>query len=157
MEFIHAPKEPGCFLCRIGREEGKDGENLVIWRGKSCYLVLNRYPYTGGHLMVVPYRHGTDVRGVTEGEWGEMLEGARLAEAALEAVMRPQGFNLGINQGGAAGAGAKEHLHLHVVPRWEGDSNFMPVLGRARVVPQALETTAAELRAAIRRLSAGAG
>lgn len=83
-----------------------------------------------------------------------MLEGARLAEGALEAVMHPQGYNLGINQGGAAGAGAKEHLHLHVVPRWEGDSNFLPVLGGARVVPQALETTAAELRRALAAMGA---
>lgn len=154
MEFIHAPKEPGCFLCRIGKDPDKDVENLVVWRGTHCYLVLNRYPYTGGHLMVVPYRHGTDVRGVSAEEWAEMLEGARLAEASLEAVMHPQGYNLGINQGGAAGAGAKEHLHLHVVPRWEGDSNFLPVLGGARVVPQALETTAAELRKALSAMGA---
>lgn len=152
MEFIHAPKEQGCFLCRIGRDRDKDAENLVVWRGKLCYLVLNRYPYTGGHLMVVPFRHGLDIRGVDSAEWLEMLRGARLAEAALEDVMHPQGYNIGINQGGAAGAGAKEHLHLHVVPRWEGDSNFLPVLGGARVVPQALETTAAALREAVARL-----
>ena len=157
MEFIHAPKEQGCFLCRIGRDQDKDEENLVIWRGKWCYLVLNRYPYTGGHLMVVPYRHGMDVRGVESEEWREMLEGAKLGEASLEAVMHPHGFNLGINQGGAAGAGAKEHLHLHIVPRWEGDSNFLPVLGGARVVPQALETTAAALREAIAKLGAKNG
>ena len=154
MEYIGAPKEAGCFLCRIGEERERDVGNLVLWRGNKTFLVMNRYPYNGGHVMAVPYRHVASVPELDGEEWGEVLTGIRRAEAALTAVMRPQGFNIGVNQGGAAGAGAKDHAHVHVVPRWEGDANFLPVLGSVRVVPQALETTAAALRKALRELGA---
>ena len=140
MEFIRAPKEEGCFLCRILREgPEKDPENLVICRGKTCLLLLNRYPYNSGHLMVAPFRHVGTLGGLSVGERGEMMDLACLAERLLLQVARPQGFNMGINQGAAAGAGLRDHLHFHVVPRWEGDTNFMPVLGSVRVMPQALE------------------
>lgn len=154
MEYIGAPKEEGCFLCRIGGESARDVENLVLWRGAKTYLVMNRYPYNGGHVMAVPYRHVASVPELDGEEWGEMLTAIRWSEAALTEAMRPQGFNIGVNQGGAAGAGAKDHAHVHVVPRWEGDANFLPVLGSVRVVPQALEKTAAVLRAALRKLGA---
>lgn len=149
MEFIRAPKEAGCFLCRIIRDgPGKDDENLVIHRGGTCLLMMNRYPYNGGHLMVAPYRHEGSLEALGAEERREMLDLACLAERLLARVARPDGFNLGINQGAAAGAGARDHLHLHVVPRWEGDTNFMPVLGSVRVMPQALEEMHAALRAA---------
>jgi len=152
MEFIRGPKEEGCFLCRIIREgPAGDAGNLVVCRGKACLLLMNRYPYNGGHLMVAPYRHAGRLESLTADERNEMMELTCLAERLLERVMKPQGFNMGINQGAAAGAGLKDHLHMHVVPRWEGDTNFMPVLGSVRVVPQALEEMHAALVAELGR------
>ena len=152
MEFIRGPKEEGCFLCRIHREgPAKDAANLVVCRGKSCFLLMNRYPYNGGHLMVAPYRHVGRLETLTVEERSEIMELTCLAERLLEQVARPQGFNVGINQGAAAGAGLKDHLHVHVVPRWEGDTNFMPVLGSVRVMPQALEEMFAALVAELAR------
>ena len=153
MEFIRAPKEEGCFLCRILREgPGKDAENLVIRRGKTCLLLMNRYPYSSGHLMVAPLRHVGTLGELSQEERGELMDLACLGERLLQRTIHPQGFNMGINQGAAAGAGLKDHLHWHVVPRWEGDTNFMPVLGSVRVMPQALEEMHALLVA-----SAGGG
>ncbi len=150
MEFIRAPKEAECFMCRILREgPSKDAENLVIRRGATCLLLMNRYPYTSGHLLVAPFRHEGRLDVLRPEELGEMMELASLGTRLLERVAQPQGFNLGINQGAAAGAGLKDHLHLHVVPRWEGDTNFMPVLGAVRVMPQALEEMRAALVAAL--------
>jgi len=147
MEFIRAPKEEGCFLCRIIRDgPAQDTENLVLHRGKTCLLLMNRYPYNVGHLMVTPLRHVATLCVLTPEELSEMMQLACLSERVLDRVAHPQGFNLGINQGAAAGAGLKDHLHLHVVPRWQGDTNFMPVLGGTRVMPQALEEMAARLR-----------
>ena len=152
MDFIRAPKEKGCFLCRIARaDRSKDGENLVICRGRHCILLLNRYPYTGGHLMVAPRRHIGTLSMLTPVEMREMMELTCLGERLLTRVAQPQGFNIGINQGAAAGAGLKDHLHMHLVPRWEGDTNFMPVLGHVRVMPQALEEMHAALRKELAR------
>ena len=150
MEFIRAPKEAECFLCRIVREGAeKDAENLVVCRGKKAFLVMNRYPYNGGHLMAAPYRHVGTLGELTPEEQVELMSLACEGERVLTAVMRPHGFNIGINQGSAAGAGLKDHLHLHIVPRWEGDTNFMPVLGGVRVMPAALENLRAELVAVL--------
>ena len=150
MEFIHAPKEDGCFLCRILREgPEKDAENLVIHRGGHGLLLMNRFPYNGGHLLVAPLRHEGALDALSAAERLEMMDLACLAERLLVRVSRPDGFNVGINQGAAAGAGLKDHLHMHVVPRWEGDTNFMPVLGSVRVMPQALEEMHAALLAAL--------
>jgi ATP adenylyltransferase len=158
MEFIRGPKEEGCFLCRIVREgPAKDAENLVVCRRSACILLLNRYPYNGGHLMVAPRRHVGTLGALSSEELREMMDLTCLAERLLERVARPQGFNMGLNQGVAAGAGLKDHLHLHVVPRWEGDTNFMPVLGRVRVMPQALEEMHAALLAELALERAGAG
>lgn len=157
MEFIRAPKEEDCFLCRILREgPEKDAENLVIRRGKTGLLLMNRYPYNGGHLMVAPHRHIGTLGALSPEELREMMEMACLGERLLDRVVQPQGYNLGINQGPAAGAGLKDHLHLHIVPRWEGDTNFMPVLGRVRVMPQALHEMHAALRDELAREPAGA-
>ena len=157
MEFIRRPKEKGCFLCRIiGEGAEKDAENLVIRRGGSCMLLMNRYPYNGGHMMAVPLRHVGTLGALTAEETREMMELTCLAERLLERVVRPQGFNIGLNQGAAAGAGLKDHVHMHIVPRWEGDTNFMPVLGGVRVMPQALEELRAELAAELVREGAGA-
>lgn len=150
MEFFRAPPEPGCFLCRIIREGARaDARNLVIQRGRTCLLLLNRYPYGNGHLMVVPRRHIGRLGALTAAERTELLDLAGLGQRLLGRVARPHGFNLGINEGIAAGAGLQDHLHLHVVPRWAGDTNFMPLLGQVRVIPQALTELWRALRAAL--------
>jgi ATP adenylyltransferase len=110
---------------------------------------LNKYPYTGGHLMVVPYKQASDLDGLTEEEMSDLMKLTRRCQQALKQVMKPEGFNIGINLGKCAGAGILEHLHIHIVPRWNGDTNFMPVVASTTVVPQALNALAAELRAAL--------
>jgi ATP adenylyltransferase len=134
------PKEKDCLLCRISREK-KDRENLVLWRGQNCLVMLNLYPYNSGHLMVVPYRHEKDLGALDESEIGEMMKLAQRGIEVLRGAMNPQGFNLGINLGDIAGAGVEDHVHLHVVPRWKGDTNFMPVSAATKVISQALEET----------------
>ena len=124
-----------------------DVANLVIVRDRTCYALLNRYPYNGGHLMVVPYKEVCDLHGLTDEEMADLWKLARRCITALKAIMRPDGFNVGINLGKVAGAGIEEHLHIHIVPRWNGDTNFMPVIADTGVVPQALAETAAKLRA----------
>jgi ATP adenylyltransferase len=147
LEYIQgADEQEGCFLCRA--RDGDDETGLVVHRGKRAFVVLNKYPYAAGHLMVAPNRH--------EGEFGELdadeaLEVHRLAAAGLAALAetaRPQGFNLGWNLGRVAGAGLVDHVHLHVVPRWAGDTNFMPVLADVKVLPEHLAETRRKLAAA---------
>jgi ATP adenylyltransferase len=148
IEYILAPKSErteGLFA-RIA-QSSDDVANLVIVRDRSCFALLNRYPYTGGHLMVVPYREVADLNGLTDDELADVWKLVRRCTNALTAVMKPQGFNLGINLGTVAGAGIAEHLHVHVVPRWNGDTNFMPVIANNAVVPDALADIAAKLRA----------
>ena len=140
IEYIRSKKKGDCFLCRIYTEKN-DRENLLIFRGKTCAAMMNRYPYNGGHLMIVPYRHIASLDGLTPEENLEMAALTARAVAVLRDVMAPQGFNIGINLGEAAGAGLKDHLHQHIVPRWVGDTNFMPVLGGSHVVPEALTAT----------------
>ncbi|HYG23798.1 MAG TPA: HIT domain-containing protein [Verrucomicrobiae bacterium] len=132
-------------------QSNDDDSNYVIARDRTCFALLNKYPYTGGHLMVVPYRQTPDLNGLTGQEMADMMQLTRRCQNALTQVMHPQGFNIGINQGKCAGAGILEHLHIHVVPRWNGDTNFMPVLGCTTVVPEALSEVAAKLRDALRR------
>ena len=140
IEYIRDEKENGCFLCRM-LTENKDRENLILFRGKTCAVVMNRYPYTSGHLMVCPVRHVADLAELTEEEDREMSKLTRRAIAALRALMNPEGFNVGMNLGTAAGAGLKDHLHRHIVPRWVGDTNFMAVTADCHVVPEALIQT----------------
>jgi ATP adenylyltransferase len=140
IEYIRQEKEDSCFLCRIFAET-KDRENLLLYRGKTCAILMNRYPYNSGHLLVAPYRHIAELDGFTADEVAEMAALSTRAVAALREVMAPQGFNIGYNLGEAAGAGLKDHLHQHIVPRWVGDTNFMPVLGGPRVMPEALAAT----------------
>jgi len=116
-----------------------DAAHLVVARRKHTFIIMNRYPYAVGHLMVVPYRKVADLDGLTEGEKVELWESAALSQRILREAVKAQGFNVGLNLGKCAGASAVEHLHLHVVPRWDGDHNFMPVLADTRVLPEALE------------------
>lgn len=150
IEYILAPKprlEESLFT-QIG-QSNDDVANLVIVRDRTCYALLNRYPYNGGHLMVVPYKQSADLNGLSEMELTDLWNLVRRCVNALTQVMKPDGFNIGINLGKVAGAGITDHIHVHVVPRWNGDTNFMPVLGQTSVVPQALAELAAQLRAAL--------
>jgi ATP adenylyltransferase len=149
IEYILAPKRelPESLFTRIG-QSNDDEANYVIARERTCYALLNTYPYTGGHLMVVPYKQAQDLDDLTEEEMTELMKLTRRCKNALTMVMKPEGFNIGLNLGKVAGAGIHEHLHIHVVPRWSGDTNFMPVLANTTVVPQALNELAVRLRKA---------
>ncbi|NNJ70549.1 MAG: HIT domain-containing protein [Kiritimatiellales bacterium] len=137
IEYILSNKEGGCFLCSMLKERN-DRDNLILKRGKSCFVLMNRYPYTGGHLMVAPYRHLEHLKDMTPEERVELTDLSIEAVEILKAELNPDGLNLGYNLGEAAGAGLKDHIHQHIVPRWTGDTNFMPVLSDTRVMPQAL-------------------
>jgi ATP adenylyltransferase len=147
IEYILSPKpelKEGLFT-RIA-QSSDDVENLVIVRDRTCFALLNRFPYVGGHLMTVPYKEVADLHGLTDEELADLWKLTRRCLAALTAVMKPDGFNVGINLGKVAGAGIAEHLHIHVVPRWNGDTNFMPVLANTTVLPEALANIAGKLR-----------
>lgn len=137
---------PGCIFCSKARENN-DVDNLIVHRADHCFVILNLYPYTSGHVMVVPYVHTGDVTTLPAEVATNIFTTAQAAVTALSDIMHPMGFNLGLNQGEAAGAGIADHVHLHVVPRWTGDTNFMPVLADAKVMPELLPATAAKLRA----------
>jgi ATP adenylyltransferase len=150
IDYILAPKPvlDESLFTRIA-QSNDDEANYVVARERTCYALLNRYPYNGGHLMVVPYKQTADLAGLTEQELTDLMLLTRRCQAALKEVMRPEGFNIGINLGKCAGAGIVEHLHIHIVPRWNGDTNFMPVIAGVGVLPQALAEIAAKLRAAL--------
>ncbi|NUS17875.1 MAG: HIT domain-containing protein [Streptomyces sp.] len=146
MAYIQGENKPtgpgagdGCPFCAIPAESDEDG--LVIKRGEHVYAVLNLYPYNSGHLMVVPYRHVADYTELDPAETMELAELTKRAMAALRTASGAHGFNIGMNQGAVAGAGIAAHLHQHVVPRWGGDVNFMPVVGHTKVLPQLLADT----------------
>ncbi|MDA8267257.1 MAG: HIT domain-containing protein [Actinomycetota bacterium] len=128
----------GCVFCRLAASGEPSEENGVVWRGKTVYVVLNAYPYASGHLLVMPLRHLGDLGDLTDEESAELWAATRTAAAALTAAYGPDGLNLGANLGRAAGAGIPAHLHLHVLPRWGGDTNFMTSVGGVRVMPEAL-------------------
>ncbi|MDB6112338.1 MAG: hypothetical protein JWR69_4088 [Pedosphaera sp.] len=126
----------------------EDEANYVVARDRTCYAILNTHPYTGGHLMVIPYKQIPDLHGLTDEELSDLMKLVRRCQDALTKVMKPDGFNIGMNLGRAAGAGIEQHLHIHVVPRWTGDTNFMPVIANTTVLPEALTELAAKLRTA---------
>jgi ATP adenylyltransferase len=134
-------KEDGCVFCRIASELSEDAQNFVLGRARENYLVLNRFPYTTGHLMVVPYAHTQDLGSLSESALCEAVLLARRVEGVLRELYRPGGFNIGWNLGQCAGAGVAQHVHLHIVPRWAGDANFMTTIGETRVMPESLEET----------------
>ena len=144
MEYIAqaAERVPGCIFCAKPCEEAScDRRNYIVYRGERCFIILNAFPYNSGHLMVIPYQHTADLALLAPETLLEMMRLAAQAVAALKRVMCPDGFNLGMNLGHAGGAGIAEHLHLHIVPRWVGDTNFMTTVGEARVLPESLERT----------------
>ena len=145
---------PDCIFC--DPSAGRDVD-LVVLRGRAAYVILNLYPYNNGHLMVVPNRHLATLEALTADEQVELMRLARLSEMALHEAYRPQGINVGINLGKAAGAGIENHLHIHLVPRWSGDTNFMTAVGQTRVLPEDLAATVARLRPIFERLHAAPG
>jgi ATP adenylyltransferase len=147
-------KEPGSLFTRAWRSK-EDEANHVVWRGRHCFVIMNRYPYNSGHLMVVPVRQVSDLRQLRPAEMTEIMRTVQRSLDALEAVMGPHGYNFGANLGRVSGAGIDDHVHFHVVPRWNGDTNFLPVLGDTKVISEDLTDTARKLRQEFRRRKKG--
>lgn len=152
MEYIESTdKEDGCVFCNA--QAMPDGtENLIAYRGERAYVILNRYPYTSGHLMVNPFSHVSSLEELDAETRAEMMELSSQCTTVLKNIYKPQGFNMGINMGEAAGAGVPGHVHIHIVPRWKGDTNFMSAVGGTRVLPEALEVTFERVRNEFKRI-----
>jgi len=148
MEQARVGKQPDCIFCHM-LAQNRDEENLIVYRAKKTFAVLNRFPYTSGHVMIVPYLHIADLNSAEPGTFPEMMELAQRVETTFKNAYTPDGMNLGMNLGKAAGAGVAGHLHLHMLPRWFGDSNFMTVIGETRIEPEELKTTYAKLHKAL--------
>ncbi|MBI5657801.1 MAG: HIT domain-containing protein [Geobacter sp.] len=154
MGYITADKVEGCIFC-VGDDAETDRERLIIHRSQHTFVMLNLYPYTNGHLLAVPFRHTAELDHLTDPEMLDFMKTVRLCRAVLAAASTPQGYNLGMNLGKAGGAGVDEHLHMHVVPRWNGDTNYMSVVAEVRVVPEALLATYDRLRPLFDEISSG--
>lgn len=140
MEYILSRKEDGCLFCRCASATDLKG-SLVLYRSEHCFVMMNRYPYNNGHLMVAPYRHTGLLEALGPEEVADLMAVLKRSVKALKEAFSPHGFNLGANLGKVAGAGVEDHLHFHIVPRWEGDTNYMPVISSTRVIPEHLERT----------------
>ena len=140
IKYIEDQRDDGCFFCKYIQEED-DKENKVLYRSQFSFVVMNIYPYNSGHLMVVPYKHTGDVSELSEESLGDMMFLMRSCVSVLKKMLKPDGFNIGMNIGKVAGAGVKDHIHLHIVPRWNGDTNFMPVLADIKTIPEHIEET----------------
>lgn len=148
MKQAQSGSQPDCIFCdAVARKD--DAETLIVYRGAKAFIILNRYPYTSGHVMIVPYAHVADLGSVDAATLSEMMQLAQRVEAAFRVNYKPDGMNLGMNLGRAAGAGVAGHVHMHFLPRWFGDSNFMTVTGETRVHPEDLATTYRRLHAAL--------
>lgn len=143
--FKHKNGDEECVFCVAPQFDIKDVKSLVVYKSNQCYVMLNLYPYNSGHLMVIPYRHMSDIEDLTEEEFADITKMLVLSKKALAHAMKPQGFNIGANLGKPAGAGIDQHIHFHIVPRWTGDTNFMPTLGKVKVISQDLLETKKEL------------
>jgi ATP adenylyltransferase len=151
MAYIGVPSPDGCIFCDKPREEN-DAGNWIVCRGRLAFVILNAFPYNNGHLMVAPFRHTADIEALTPAEQAEIFRLTQLCVSLLRQAYRPEGFNIGMNLGKVAGAGVADHLHMHIVPRWNGDTNFMPVIADTRVLPDSLDNTLRKLRAALVQL-----
>lgn len=149
MAYIEVPQVQGCIFCEKPKESA-DREQLILYRGERCFVIMNLFPYNNGHLMVAPYRHTADLIGLDAEEQAELMRLTRYCVRVLQEAFHPDAFNIGMNLGKTAGAGIADHLHMHIVPRWNGDTNFMPVIGETKVLPDALHGTYDKLLAAIR-------
>ncbi len=145
IKLIASRSNEECIFCTLPAEN-KDEENFILYRSDYCFIILNKYPYNPGHLMVAPYRHVANLDELTDEEALDMWRLIRLSILTLRKAMNPEGFNVGANIGKAAGAGFEGHVHIHIVPRWKGDTNFMPVIGNTKVVSDALRNTYYELK-----------
>jgi ATP adenylyltransferase len=156
MKEVESGKQPECIFCDAV-QRNDDAETLIAYRGAKTFVILNRYPYTSGHVMIVPYAHVAELDACDPEALSEMMKLAQRVEGAFRVNYKPDGMNLGMNLGRAAGAGVIGHLHLHVLPRWFGDSNFMTVAGETRVHPEDLKTTYERLRGALKLDGSGEG
>jgi ATP adenylyltransferase len=156
LSYVAGPKDPGCVFC-AAPAAGDDRAALIAHRGALAFVILNRFPYNSGHLMVVPFRHVARLDDLSPEESRAMMDLTSLAILGLDRALSPEGFNVGMNLGRAAGAGIEAHLHMHVVPRWVGDTNFMPVLDDTKVLPQHLDETYTQLSRAIAAAAARRG
>jgi ATP adenylyltransferase len=147
MSYVTAEKPDGCIFC--GKPALSDEEAMILHRGEMVFIMLNAFPYNTGHLLVAPYRHTCDPLNLDAQESSELLYGIRIAMETLTLAMRPEGFNIGMNVGSCSGAGFADHIHVHVVPRWSGDTNFMATTAQTRIVPEALAETHRKLREAL--------
>lgn len=152
IEYIVKAEQSDCFLCQKPKED-EDESNLIIYRGESNFIILNSFPYNPGHVMVAIYRHVGRLEDLTDLESEEHVRLVKRSIKLLRAVLNPAGFNVGINLGRVAGAGVEDHIHTHIVPRWQGDSNFMPVVSNTKVLPEALAATYKKLKAHISDVS----
>jgi ATP adenylyltransferase len=148
MNYILNKKKKGCIFCQK-LKEGRDRENLILYRGRYAFIMMNLFPYNSGHLMAIPKRHTIDLEHLTHLEFKELFSLLRASVLTLKTSLFPQGFNIGINIGEVGGAG-EDHIHFHIVPRWKGDTNFMPILGETKVIPEHLEDTYQKLHSAFR-------
>ena len=147
IKYILSEKEKGCIFC-IKPSEDNDEKNLILYRSKHSFVIMNIYPYNNGHIMAVPMRHTSTLQDLSDEELFDLMKTVKLSEKVIKTVYHPDGMNIGINLGKAAGAGIDEHLHIHIVPRWNGDVNFMTVVGGFRVIPEAFESSYIKLKEA---------
>jgi ATP adenylyltransferase len=145
LEYIVGEKTDGCIFCDFPREDD-DEKNKILYRGSGAFVIMNAFPYSNGHLLVAPYRHTAEITDLSADESLEMMQLVQKCCVALREVCKPDGFNVGANIGAAAGAGIADHVHMHIVPRWVGDTNYMTVLADVKVIPEALATTYQKLR-----------
>ncbi|MFC1579446.1 HIT domain-containing protein [Thermodesulfobacteriota bacterium] len=146
MEYILSDKEEGACIFCPGQDRSQDEARLILYVGKLTMVVMNRYPYNNGHLLVAPHRHVSGLEDLTQEETQDLMANVRRSIGALKAVMAPEGFNVGLNLGQVAGAGMEDHLHFHIVPRWNGDTNLMTVVGDVRVIPEHIKDSYEKLR-----------
>jgi ATP adenylyltransferase len=145
LDYIRGPKDDACIFC-VARDDPDDRETLVVHRGDTCFVILNAFPYNSGHVMVAPNEHVPTIEDLDEPVLTELMTLTQRSLKALREAYSPDGFNMGVNQGKVAGAGIEDHVHMHVVPRWDGDSNFMPITAQTRVLPQELQDSWADVR-----------
>ena len=152
MQYIEQSEKPeGCIFCVFPAQD-RDRENLILYRGKTCFVMLNSYPYNPGHLMIAPYKHTSDMSDLSDPELLEISRLLRYSVRLITECMHPDGFNVGFNLGRTAGSGVPDHIHWHIVPRWNGDTNFMPVIADTKVIPESLQATYDKLRKKIEEI-----
>ncbi len=153
LDYVVAEKPDNCILCEKRDTPERDEANYVLYRAEQSYVLLNTFPYNSGHVMVVPFRHVSNLTDLSDSEAGELMRTARWCVEALQETVGAEGINIGMNIGQPAGAGIDDHIHLHIVPRWAGDTNYMTTVANTRIVPQSLEDSANQLRPVIRRIA----